>query len=106
MNNSDTILEICKVQRRVPRWLNNESQINSTILISFLELTEKDSNIAVERLKGRCKQISTFYENYNQMKNFGEKNHGKVFEEVEGVVHLWKPVKDFILTEYNKRKQN
>jgi hypothetical protein len=38
------------------------------------------------------------------MKNFGEKNHGKVFEERDGYVTLWEPVKDFILNLYNKNK--
>lgn len=36
------------------------------------------------------------------MKNFGEKNHGKVFEERDGYVTLWEPVKDFILKLYNE----
>lgn len=38
------------------------------------------------------------------MKNFGEKNHGKVFEENDGVITLWEPVQEFILELYKRFK--
>ena len=38
--------------------------------------------------------------NYNSMKDFGEKNHGKVFHEVDGYISLWEPIADFVIKEY------
>ena len=95
-------IEIKKVQKRVPRWFKRPHQINSTILLSFLELSEQFDDVTVEMLRDKCRNISDFEGNFNQMKNFGEKNHGKVFELKSGKIYLWKPVEQFILDKYNK----
>lgn len=96
----DCCNEIKKVQRRVLKWLHRPNQINSIILITYMSLSDND-NIAVKRdqlQKAFEKENSdSFFSNYVQMKNFGLKNHGKVFEEDRmGNVRLWKPVSDFI----------
>ena len=93
-----------KTNRRVPRWFRNPSQYNSTILIGYLELAETNRRVTVSMLRSNCNSISDFSGNYNQMKNFGEKNHGKVFEETNEVISLWEPVKNFILEQYNSYK--
>ena len=36
------------------------------------------------------------------MKSYGDRNHGKVFEEDNKNIFLWDPVKDFIEAEYRK----
>ena len=95
-------VEIEKVTRRLPKWFRNQSQNNSNILITFLNLSEKNENVHIQQLKDECNSIKDFYGNYNQMKNFGEKNHGKVFEEKDGIITLWEPVKDLILRLYNE----
>lgn len=38
--------------------------------------------------------------NFDQMKNFGRKNHGKVFSITDGEIELWSEVKSFILDLY------
>jgi hypothetical protein len=100
----DISQEVKKVTRRLPRWFRNQSQNNSKILISFLKLYLQNQTIDVHLLKEQCSSVKDFYGNYNQMKNFGEKNHGKVFEEKDGVVMLWEPVKDFILKLYDETR--
>ncbi len=40
--------------------------------------------------------VEKFEGNYNQMKNFGLRNHAKVFQENNGYVSLWLPVSTFI----------
>ena len=97
-------IEVEKITRRLPRWFRNQSQYNSTILLNYLILSEQVQNVSVEALKNKCTSMKDFEGNYNQMKNFGEKNHGKVFEERDGRVTLWEPVKDYILKLYNDNK--
>ena len=36
------------------------------------------------------------------MKIISEKNNGKVFDEINGEVSLWKPISQFVIDEYNK----
>ncbi|MEO1927247.1 MAG: hypothetical protein ABGX26_00970 [Nautiliaceae bacterium] len=100
--------EIEKVKSRVPRWFKHKDQINSKILITFLELSDLNSkSISKEYLKAYFKKNYpniNFEKNYNQMKNFGEKNHAKVFEEEKNFITLWKPVSAFIVEEYKKLK--
>ena len=103
-NSNDIAIEIEKVKRKVPRWFKNQSQYNSTILNCFLELSEQNSQITVQMLRNKCHILNDFAGNYNQMKNFGEKNHGKVFEESNGTITLWEPVEEFILELYKKQK--
>jgi len=108
LDNSSEIIasEVKKVKRRVPRWFKNPSQYNSTILNAFLELSEHNDKVTTQMLRSKCHTLSDFDGNYNQMKNFGEKNHGKVFDERDGVISLWEPVKDLILQLYSNQKNN
>ena len=92
--------EIKKIKRRVPGWFKRSWQYNSTILIGYLELAQHHDLITVEMLRDRCQAIPNFWINYTQMKNFGEQNHGKVFQETNGTIILWEPVKHFILEQY------
>ena len=97
--------EIKKVHRRVPKWLRNgETQINSIILRKYLQLYEEGKPISRERLKNECEKFVNFDGNFNQMVNFGEKNHAKVFHIIGYRIYLWKPVSEFILNEYNRKR--
>ena len=99
-------IEINKIKRRIPRWFQNKNQFNSKILIQFFGLKEKIRIVTYHNLRNSCSEIKKFDINYNQMKNFGENNHAKVFEEKNGKIELWEPVNDFIIDEYNKYKKN
>jgi len=92
--------EIQKVKRKVPRWFKNPHQINSKILVSYLKLKNNNMQVTPAILREHCGEISDFEGNYNQMKNFGEKNHAKVFQEINNTIELWDPVEGFILKSY------
>lgn len=103
--NNEIDAEIKKVKRKVLRWFKNPHQYNSTILNYFLALCEENSKVTITMLRNKCDEIDAFDANYNQMKNFGMKNHGKVFEESNGMIVLWEPVKDFILERYKSNNK-
>ncbi len=92
--------EIDKVKKRVPRWIDNPNQINSKILKLYMSLSENDSfPVSYSDLKEKYELSygDVFNSNYNQMKNFGTKNHAKVFSEAkDGMISLWGPVADYI----------
>lgn len=95
--------EITKIKRKVPQWKRRETQINSRILSLFMTLSENgEKGVFRDLLKDEFDNLypedkHLFMRNYNQMKNFGTKNHGKVFEEDDELsVFLWSPIKDFI----------
>jgi len=97
--------EIKKIKRRVPKWIKNPNQYNAKILNSFMKLSNNNQfPIVVSTLQKHSGLNSDiFYKNYNQMKNVGERNHGKVFEEENGNIRLWKPVAEFIVSLYERK---
>lgn len=94
--------EIYRIKTRIPNWFKNPNQLNHKILVSFMELSQKNQfKISVSTLEKTCLLDSkTFISNYNQMKMISEKNHAKVFTEKNGEVSLWEPVSQFIIDEY------
>ena len=100
--------QIRKVKRRVPVWKSRPYQINSKILTLFMELSGNgEKGVFVDMLRNKFEtrypeEIGNFTKNYNQMKNYGDKNHGKVFtEDDEHTIWLWAPVKEFIIETYS-----
>ena len=93
-------LEIEKVKRKIPKWIEKPFQINSRILNLYM-LLSKNGSYPVSRIvlkeEFEKKYNNPFESNYNQMKNFGIKNHAKVFtESKEGIISLWEPVATFV----------
>lgn len=98
-------IEVEKVKKRVHRWLKLEKrhQENSKILISFMKLLNHGSSVSKDELRKACADVDKFDGNFNQMKNFGRNNHGKVFEEIaDGRIILWASVSTFVRNEYKK----
>lgn len=95
--------EIKKIKRRVPKWFDaNKNQINSIILINFMELLEDKNCVQKDELVTLClPKIEKFFGNFNQMTNFGERNHGKVFDVHNDVIYLWKPIRNFVISMLN-----
>jgi hypothetical protein len=93
--------EIKKVRNRVPLWFQNKTQINSRILIAYFYLYMQNNQVLYSELEDTA-QIETFKNNFDQMCNFGERNHAKVFDKNGNDVFLWEPVKDFIIDCYKK----
>lgn len=103
-------IEIEKVKRRVPSWIKKPSQINSRILNLYMTLSQNGNDrVTYCQLKRsfECQYSQDkgkFDRNYNQMKNYGLKNHGKVFIEYQDKsIVLWKPIADFIRRQYNHK---
>jgi hypothetical protein len=98
--------EIEKVERKVPKWLKvGKTQINSIILITFLEMLEDKLYVSREKLMEKCGHlVNDFNGNFNQMAQFGKQNHGKVFEVYKNEVYLWKPVSKYILNLFQNTK--
>jgi len=94
--------EILKVHRKVPVWFRKLGQINSSILIAYLKLQQRKKIITPDLLQAECKDIKTFRDNYDEMKIISARNHAKVFQEDGGIITLWPPVSEFILSEFNK----
>jgi hypothetical protein len=107
INNHSQHNEINKVKKKLLKfWSKPERQhnINARILNAFLELKHSgNTHITEEYLQNKLPDIEfySFYSNFNQMKNKGEKNHGKVFHETMNVIEIWGPVKKFV-DEYEK----
>ncbi|MDE6008597.1 MAG: hypothetical protein K2G90_05250 [Muribaculaceae bacterium] len=106
-NNNREELEIDKVRRRVPKWIRKPYQINATILNSYMELSQNGAlPVTVEELQSMCegKGVEKFMGHYNQMKNFGLRNHAKVFMQPKytTLIYLWSPVATYIKGLYKK----
>lgn len=100
------ILEIEKVKRKIPRWINKPSQINSRILNLYMSLSKNNTqHVSHVDLKETFEQLycDPFESNFNQMKNFGTKNHAKVFSESKfGIISLWEPIATFVKNQFNQ----
>lgn len=94
--------EVDKIENRIPKWFRNPHQINSKILIAYMELLGDEKSVPFHKLEASCHSIKTFHSNYNQMKIISEKNHAKVFEEAGNRITLWEPTRTFVKKEYEK----
>lgn len=90
--------EIKKVERKLPRWASNPTQINAKILSLFLKLQDDNHVITEQFLMEQYGNHAEFLRNYNQMKTISTKNHAKVFDVIDGNVTIWEPVLDAVLT--------
>ena len=71
-----------------------------------MALSQNGKNrVSREELKqaSESNKVYDFMGNYNQMKNFGIKNHAKVFEESkDNMVTLWAPISGFVKGLFDK----
>ena len=92
--------EVERVKRKLKLWSKRPNQKNTQILSSFIMLQNQSGKegIKLEDFRNFCikKGYNWFDTNYNQMKTIAEKNHGKVFDERNGIVRLWQPVREAI----------
>ena len=89
--------EIEKVKRKVPKWMKKTNQYNYKILKSYMDLSDcNEDSIRVEELEEYVGIGKVFLGHYNGLKTISEKNHAKVFDEINKQVKLWEPVAEFI----------
>ncbi len=102
-NNEDYSDEIAKVKRKVPKWMKKTHQYNYLILKAFMDISDNNEHrVSVEELEEYVDIGQAFLANYNNLKTISEKNHAKVFEEVDKTVELWEPVAEFIKNIFSK----
>jgi len=102
--NQNETNEIKKIKKRLKLWSKPERQqnINAQILNAFLKLKQSDKGYATEiDIQNELQNIDNFKNNFDQMKNIAEKNHGKIFEQNGNHIEIWKPVSLFV-SEYEK----
>ena len=91
------VSEIRKVQRRLKLWARRPNQINHKILVAYLDLARSGkTDITESDLKKHMDYHGSFESNFVQMKNFSEKNHGKVFEQIGHKVKIWPPIEKYV----------
>ncbi|EEZ80674.1 hypothetical protein [Candidatus Thioglobus sp.] len=104
-NRDSHLKEVNKVARKLKFWAKPErkKQINARILNAYLDLNKSGvENITEDTLKDALLNIKDFKNNFDQMKNIAEKNHGKIFEQDNfGNIRIWNPVQSFV-DEYEK----
>jgi hypothetical protein len=104
INNYTQYNEINKVKRRLKIWAKPEKQHqnNAKILNAFLKCKHSGNvHITKEDLQNKLLNFDKFYGNFHNMKNIGEKTHGKVFHDTINGIEIWNPVKKFV-DEYEK----
>ena len=100
--------EIEKIHRKIPQWLERPHQINHKILVAFMKLSNSNETpMPLSTLEKNCGIDSKqFKSNFDQMKIISKKNNGKVFDEINGEISLWKPISQFVIDEYKKMHMN
>jgi thiol-disulfide isomerase/thioredoxin len=93
---TDVTQEIKKIERRINGWFLNREQTNSKILYAFIKLYKQNNGIVTYEELEKEAAIKKFKGNFDQMKNFGEKNHGKIFEQTGNNIKLWEEVENII----------
>lgn len=89
--------EVKKLQKKLPMWAIRQNQINAKILTLFLKLESQGlTEITEAQLAIEYGNPSEFNRNFTQMKIIAEKNHGKVFDVVEGVIKIWEPARELV----------
>ena len=96
--------EIERVHRRVRLWRNREHQYNHKILTAYMKLSNNNKySVSVSELEEQTgmNDSQKFYSHFNGMKMISEKNHGKVFNELDDRVLLWEPIADVVMEEFS-----
>ena len=91
--------EIKKVKKKLLSWTDakKQGQINARILNLYLKLAaSKGEAISVDEFRDAYQNEVEFLRNYPQMKIISPKNHCKVFDEKDKMVHIWKPVEAYV----------
>lgn len=89
--------EARKVRNRLRLWCDRPQQINTRILMAYLELKRSGvTTITEPRLRATLPSDFPFDSNFAQMKIIAERNHGKIFETHSGQVTIWPPVETYV----------
>ncbi len=93
-----------KALNKIQLWAEKQTQIPYKIIRAFFQLEKEKEVVFLDDLRQRCADeekhydtfVSTFEQNFAQLKFDGPKSHGKVFEINENRVQLWSDVEEAI----------
>jgi delta 1-pyrroline-5-carboxylate dehydrogenase len=98
-----TDAHISKAQRKLMKWAHDPEGMPSKILDVYaylLKVPKKsfiDITLLEQTFKSAKEDVSTFRQNFDQMKNFAEKNHAKIFDvQPNGHIAIWPPVRQYV----------
>lgn len=99
--------EIKKVKRKVPKWMKKTHQYNYKILEAYMTLSNNNLHpIHLDELEDYVDIGTVFLGHYNGLKTISEKNHAKVFNEIDRMVKLWEPVAEFIMELFQNKQMD
>lgn len=100
-------LQIEKAKRKLPVWANNQKSMPAKILAVYYTLKKDYPKTVIDKAL-----LVSFFEkfnddplacsrNFDQMKNFGDKNHAKIFDvKSNGEIIIWPPIEEFVRAYY------
>lgn len=92
---SDTT-EVNKVARRLKLWAKRQDQMNSRILVAYLDLKRNGhAEITESQLRDEVNDPA-FSSNFNQMKIIADRNHGKIFDQNGEIITIWPPIETIV----------
>lgn len=94
---------ISKAQRKLMKWAQDQEAMPSKILDVYYYLLNVqkrpviDTSLLEKTFKSIKEDEQNFRQNFDQMKNFSEKNHAKIFDvQPNGCVNIWPPVRQYV----------
>lgn len=94
--------QIHKVRSKLPRWLKKKTGYGYRFMNAYIVLWKEDKEITVELLFKKFLDLypdttpSRMKANFAQLKDYGEKNHGKLFEVENNRVTIWSKVSEIL----------
>jgi len=100
--NEEMLAQIQKAERKLMKWANDPDSMPSKILDVYGRLKQIHPKSVIDKaLMARTfEQLNedtyTFSQNFDQMKNFSDKNHAKIFDVApNGNITIWSPIERF-----------
>lgn len=98
---NNTLNQIFTKIHRIKLWANRKDQKNHKIINAYLLLEENDKTVSYQSMAKFCRNkekypnlyVSTFSENFAQMKSDSGNSHGKVFYEENDLVIMYPTVR-------------
>lgn len=90
--------EITKIKRKLLIWSEKPKGVPAQMLTHYFELEQEGKEITKDGMKAfaRCEGIPNIDGNFRGLTKIYPKNHGKIFDIMNGKVTLWEPVQDYI----------
>jgi hypothetical protein len=93
-----------KAIQRIPMWALKPEQYNHKIIRAYFKAVEINGYATIDMMERLCSDknnpemyVTTFKNNYSQMKLDGPKSHGKVFEDDGDKVWIWSEVEETLM---------